>query len=95
MPVNLTGFTKIGLKYINQSIELYLYCILGLQAKTRQSFLIEQVHLTQQFRKLVEDTVLNYNISNSVMNMNRAITDCNLIYVYLCFHSRWVIILLF
>ena len=37
IPVKSDGFTKIGTQYLNQSIESYLYTILGAQAKTRQS----------------------------------------------------------
>ena len=31
------GFTKAGTELLNQSIEVYIYCILGAQARTKQS----------------------------------------------------------
>ena len=37
IPIISNGLTKQGTELLNQSIEAYLYAILGSQAKTRQS----------------------------------------------------------
>ena len=34
VPIKSTGFTTIGPKYVQESIEAYVYCVLGLQANT-------------------------------------------------------------
>ena len=79
MPMISNGFTKIDIQYINQSIESYLYCIPGAQAKTQVIFSNRGSALEgqRQFRKLIKVTIFNYDISTSINNMNRVITDCN------------------
>ena len=65
------GFKQIGIQYISQSIESYLSVILGSQAKTKQPIISarESARETQQkFRKLVSDTILNYDVSMSRNN---------------------------
>ena len=37
IPIKSDGFTKIGIQYLNQSIEAFIYSILGSQARTKQS----------------------------------------------------------
>ena len=37
IPVTSNGLTKIGIQYINESIEAFIYSILGSQARTKQS----------------------------------------------------------
>ena len=34
IPIKSNGFTKIGIQYLNQSIEAFIYSILGSQATT-------------------------------------------------------------
>lgn len=51
-------FTQIGLECLNQSIESYLYFILGSQARTRQSVVSGRpsgLETQEKFRKLFQD----------------------------------------
>lgn len=59
-----TGFTKIGLQTLNETIESYCYAVLGAQAKTRVSIVNQGASSLQTqvvFRQLVHDSVVNYN----------------------------------
>ena len=74
------GSTQIGFQYLNQSIESYLYCILDSQVKTKQSEVSSResgFETQEQFRKLFEDSVINYDVSTWIINVNRSISDCN------------------
>ena len=76
------GFTQIKIWYINQSLESYLYSILGAQARTKQSIFCKRASVLEtqlQFHQLVEDRVLNFDTSTSINNMNQAITDTNVV----------------
>ena len=74
------GLTEIGGELLQQSIESYVYCVLGAQAKTRWSIVSQggkSLQTQTVFRKLVEDTVIQSDISVSISNMRRAIADTN------------------
>ena len=60
------GLMKIGIQYINQSIESYLYCISRHSIFSNRGSTLE----TQRFRKLVKDSILNYDTSTSIDNIN-------------------------
>ena len=82
IPVTSNGLTKIGIQYLNESIEAFIYSILGSQARTKQSIYSIQgsaLETQQKFHSLVEDSVINYNVSTWINNINRAITDTNVI----------------
>ena len=73
------GFTAVGEKYLNESIEAYS-SILGAQARTRISIVNKGAASTQTqdvFRKLVKDTTIRTSVTVSISNMRRAISDCN------------------
>ena len=80
VPQKSTGFTSIGLRYIQESVEAYTYCILGAQAKTRWSIVNKDAKLLQTqsvFRQIVEDTIIQSDPTVTISNMRRAISDTN------------------
>ena len=82
VPQRSTGFTNIGLRYIQESVEAYTYCILGAQAKTRWSIVKNDAKSLQTqsvFRQLVEDTIIQSDPTVTISNMRRAIVDCNVL----------------
>ena len=94
IPVKSNGFTKIGIQYINMSIETFIYSILGSQARTKQSIYSNRasaLETQQEFRDLVKDNVINYNVSTWINNMNRAITDTNIILNMAVSPSLWLL----
>ena len=44
----------------------------------------------QQFRKLVSDNIINYDVSTSINNMNRSISDCNTVLNLLISPGLWL-----
>ena len=71
--ITSNGFTQIGLQYINQSIESFPYCILSSQVKTRQPFVSSRasdLEAHEEFYKVFEDSVINYDVSTWILNMN-------------------------
>ena len=94
IPVISNGFTQIGIQYINQSIESYLYAILDSQAKTKQPIISARgsaLETQQKFRKLVSNTTLNYDVSMSINNINRAISDTNVVLSLAISPSLWLL----
>ena len=82
VPVKSNGLTKIGIQYINESIEAFIYSILRSQARTKQSIYSNRasaLETQQEFRKIVEDSVINYDTSVWIKNMNQAVTDSNVV----------------
>ena len=58
------GLKTLGLRLLQESVESLAYCVLGAQAKTRWSILdgVARAQQTPQvFRKLVEDTVVQFD----------------------------------
>ena len=58
-------------------MEAYIYCILGGQAKTKQSIYGSRalsLKTQQVFRQLVEDSIINYDTGTWINNMNRPIS---------------------
>ena len=82
-------FTPIGMQYLNQSIQACIYCVLGSIAGEDPYYSIVghgggSLETQQKFRKLVQDSVVNYSISTWIMNMNRAILDTNVVQIEPC-----------
>ena len=70
---NSNGFTRVGLKLLNESIEDYLCSILGAQARAKQSILGDRtcaLEVQEIFRQVFEDSVVNYDTSTWINNMN-------------------------
>ena len=84
---------KTGIQYINESIEAFIYFILGSQARTQQYIYSNRaiaLETQQEFCSIVEDSVLNYNTSTWINNMNRTITDTNIILNLAISPSLWL-----
>ena len=80
---------------INQSIESYLYCILGAQARTKQSIYSNRasaLDTQQEFRSIVEDSIINYNVSTWINNMNGSITGTNVVLNLAIWPNLWLIL---
>ena len=75
-PEKSQGLTKAGLSRINQSIEAFVYCILGSQAQTRNSILGSgggNEETKQVFLKLFESSVVEKDISKSIQRYQFAL----------------------
>ena len=94
IPVKSNGFTKIGIQYLNQSIEAFVYSILGSQAKTKQSIFSNRgsaLETQKEFRKIVSDSIVNYDTATWINNMNVAISATNVILNTAISPSLWLI----
>ena len=70
--------TYPGLARINQSIEAYCDCILGAQARTRntiQGISGGAIETQREFLDRIEDSIVLKNISNSIQRYQEAIAD--------------------
>ncbi len=71
------GLTKIG-----QSIESYVYAVLGAQAKTRWSIVGERAKSLQTqdvFRTIVKETIAQSDVTLTLSNMRTAIASTNVV----------------
>ena len=76
------GLTIQGTELLNHSIESYIYSVLGAQARTKQSIYgpgASALETQNVFRQIVEDSVINYDTSTWINNMNQAITSTNVV----------------
>ena len=88
------GLIKQGTELLNESIEAYLYAILGAQARTRQSIVSNKASAleTQKvFRKIFEDSITNYDTTTWINNMNTAITATNVVLNTAISPTLWLI----
>jgi len=72
------GLTKPGLSRLNQSIEAYVYCILGSQVNTRSSIIGTSgsaVETQTVFLQLFESVVIERDISKSIQRYQLAIQE--------------------
>ena len=75
-PKKAAGLTKAGLSRINQSIEAFVYCILGAQVNVRSSILGEGGRAKEaqtEFLTLMEDTIRQPDITKSVQRYQLAV----------------------
>ena len=75
-PSTSMGLTKAGLSRINQSIEAFVYCILGSQVQTRSSIIGDSgsAQETQKvFLQLFESSVVESDISKSIQRYQFAL----------------------
>jgi len=84
IPVNGRGLTKAGLTRLNQSIEAYVYCILGSQANTRSSIIGSSgsaQETRREFLNLLEDkssgVIINRDIVDSIQRFQDVIDSTN------------------
>ena len=83
IPYDSNGITSDGTQLLMETVESYVYSILGAQAKTRWSIvssqLGESLQMQQAFRRIVNDTVVQTNVNVTISNMRTAIRDINVI----------------
>ncbi len=76
------GLTKIGQKLLQQSVESYVYAVLGAQAKTRWSIVGEgakSLQTQEVFRTIVKETIAQSDVTITISNMRTAIANTNII----------------
>ena len=76
------GLTKIGQKLLQQSIESYVYTVLGAQAKTRWSIVGEGAKSLQTqdvFHTIVKEMIAQSDVTITISNMRTAIASTNVI----------------
>ena len=76
------GLTKIGKKLLQQSIESYMYAVLGAQAKTRWPIVGEGAKSLQTqdvFRTIVKETIAQSDVTITISNMRTAIASTNVV----------------
>ena len=82
IPKKSDGLTTQGTELLNQSIESYIYSVLGAQARTKQSIYgprASALETQRVFRQIVGDSTINYNTSTWINNMNKAVTSTNMV----------------
>ncbi len=76
------GLTKIGQKLLQQSVESYVYAVLGAQAKTRWSIVGEgakSLQTQEVFRTIVKETIAKSDMTITISNMRTAIASTNVV----------------
>ena len=77
-PKTGAGLTQPGLSRINQSIEAFVYCILGAQVNVRSSILGEGGRAKEaqtEFLTLLEDAIRQTDLAKSVQRYQRAVDE--------------------
>ena len=77
-PKTSAGLTQAGLSRINQSIEAFVYCILGAQVNVRSSILGEGGRAKEaqtEFLTLMEDAIRQPDLSKSVQRYQLAVDE--------------------
>ena len=77
-----SGLTKIGQKLLQQSIQSYVYAVLGAQAKTRWPIVGEGAKSLQTqdvFYTIVKETIVQSDITIMISNMRTAISSTNVV----------------
>ena len=94
VPKTNSGLIKKGTELLNHSIEAYIYSIFGAQARTRQSIVSHRASTleTQKvFRKIVEDSIINYETTTWINNMNQAVSATNVVLNTAISPTLWLI----
>ena len=76
------GLTKTGQLLFQQSIESFVYCVLGAQANTRWTIVgrgAMSLQTQEVFKKLVNDTIIQNDPTVTISNMRKAIKDTNVV----------------
>ena len=76
------GLTKTGQLLFQQSIESFVYRVLGAQANTRWSIVgrgAMSLQTQEVFKKLVNDTIIQSDPTVTISNMRKAIKDTNVV----------------
>ena len=76
------GLTKTGQLLFQESIESFVYCVLGSQANTRWPIVgrgAMSLQTQEVFKKLVNDMIIQSDHTVTISNMRKAITDTNVV----------------
>ena len=76
------GLTKLGQKLLQQSVESYIYAVLGAQASLRFPIVGEGAKSLQtqdKFRAIVKETIAQSDVSVTITNMRTAIASTNVV----------------
>ena len=76
------GLTKIGQKLLQQSVESYVYAVLGSQASLRFPIVGEGAKSLQtqdKFRTIVKETIVQSDVTITISNMRAAIASTNVV----------------
>ena len=76
------GLTKIGQKLFQQSIQSYVYAVLGAQAKTRWAIVgagAKSLQTQDVFNTIVKETIAESDVTIMISNMREAIKDTNVV----------------
>ena len=76
------GLTKTGQLLFQQSVESYVYCVLGAQANTRWPIVgrgAMSLQTQEFFKKIVNDTIIQSDPTVTISNMRKAIKDTNVV----------------
>ena len=76
------GLTKLGQKLLQQSVESYIYAVLGAQASLRFPIVGEGAKSLQtqdKFRAIVKETIAQSDVSVTITNMRTAIQNTNVV----------------
>jgi hypothetical protein len=77
-PNTASGLTQAGLSRINQSIEAFVYCVLGAQVNVRSSILGSGGRAKEaqsEFLVLMEDAIRQPDLANSVQRYQMAVEE--------------------
>ena len=94
IPKISNGLTANGTELLNQSMGAYVYSVLGAQARTKQSIYgsrASALETQKVFRQIVEDSIINYNTSKWINNMNQAVTSTNVVFNMANSPTLWLI----
>ena len=78
VPMVAEGLTQAGLARINQSIEAFVYCVLGSQVNVRSSILGSGGRAKEaqsEFLVLVEDSIRQPDLAKSVQRYQLAVDE--------------------
>ncbi len=78
----MSGLTKIGQKFLQQSIQSYVYAVLGAQAKTRWPIVgkgAKSLQTQDVFYTIVKETIAQSDITITISNMRTAISSTNVV----------------
>jgi hypothetical protein len=82
IPKTSRGLTKVGQKLFQQSIEAFVYSVLGAQAKTRWSITgqgAKSLQTQEVFRKVARDTIVQDDVTVTISNMRTAIANTHVV----------------
>ena len=88
------GLTIKGTELLNQSIEAYIYSLPEAQAKTRQSIHGNRASVLETenlFCRNVEGSITNYFTSVWIKNVNKAVSDTNVVPNLAVIPSLWLL----